>query len=229
MRNSFWIALDLVRDAAASGAFLAMALFLGCWLPLQAGMLDGLTGGLMLAPSMRRSLVMNASWPVLAMVGIQAHVFLPRRISRELEPLAALPVTDFQIALGLSLPVLAAAILSAPLTFILNEAGYRVAAGRFSAGLEAQLAELWLGTLAAGLILGAAALDGCLRGRGQAGFSARVAAGYCVLALVDALIFVLRLLAMSTLVLPALCAAIVLGLLASWMTARRLDRELLVL
>jgi len=56
-----------------------------------------------------------------------------------------------------------------------------------------------------------------------------VAAGYCVLALVDALIFVLRLLAMSTLVLPALCAAIVLGLLASWMTARRLDRELLVL
>ena len=235
MRRGLWIAIDLARDARASGAFVMLSIFLALWLPLQAGMMDGLAARLpaldRIAGSLpvRRSLMMNASWPALAMTGLHAHVFFPRRRSREHEPLLAAPISDLDLALGLSLPMMAVMVLAPFWSLVLNMAGYRLAAGRLPADLPAELARLALCTLAATLVLTAAVLRACFRATTQGGFTARVLAGYAVLAGIDLAAGALSFAGRSWMVPPLLGLACAAAAGAAWLAVCRLDRERLIL
>ena len=228
MKRAFWIAVDLTRDALASVSFVFLTVFLGLWLPFQAGLLDGGISRLITAPGMRHSLVMNASWPSLAVLGLHAHVFFPRRLKRELEPMLAAPVADGEIVLGLALPVLAVMAIVPPLTFALNMLGYRLTAGCLPSGLGAELARLWLAMPVACLWLSAFSIDAAFRSTDQGSYLLRVAAGYLVLSALDAILFTLSFTGFPRLVVPAMALALAGGAAALWIVGLRVDRECLV-
>jgi hypothetical protein len=228
MKRSLWIAADLLEDAMATGAFWSVGAFLGLWLPLQAGLIDGLASRGFPLFALRHSMTLNASWPVLAVLGLHAHVFLPRRIRRELEPLLLTPIDDLDLVAGLSLPMLGVMLAAPPLTFGLNMAGFRFAAGRLPAEMPTEFGMLCLGTQVACLWLTAASVDASLRATTQAGYMARLLAGYALVGVLDAAFLVLRLTGYPRLQVPAMCLAMAGGAVVLGLVSRRVDRELLI-
>lgn len=228
MTRAFWIAADLIKDAAASGSFLGLVVFLGLWLPFQAGLIDGLNARAGQVPALRHSIVMNASWPALAILGVHAQVFFPRRFRRELEPLLAAPVTDLEIVVGLSLPVLIVMAGSPPVTFVLNRLGLRLAADALPDEMSGQFCQLWLATQVACLWLTAFGLDASFKARTQGAYVIRATIGYLVLAGVDAVLFTLRLTGHARLEAPVMAAALASGAGALCLVSLRLDREDLI-
>jgi hypothetical protein len=228
VKRSLWIAADLLKDAAASGAFWSVGAFLGMWLPLQAGLIDGLVSRGFPLFGLRHSMTLNACWPALAVLGLHAHVFLPRRIRRELEPLLLTPVDDRDLVAGLSLPMVGVMLAAPPIAFCLNMAGFRFAAGHLPEGMPREFGMLCLSTQVACLWLTAASVDASLRSTTQAGYMARLLAGYAFVGVLDAAFLALRLTGYPRLQVPLMCLAMAGGAGVLGLVSRRVDRELLI-
>jgi uncharacterized membrane protein len=94
--------------------------------------------------------------------------------------------------------------------------------------MAAELGLLFLATQVAGLWLTAASLDGLFQSSTQAGYAARLLAGYLVVGLLDAAFASLRLAGLPHLVAPAMGLAMAGGAAAFWIVSLRLDREFLI-
>ncbi len=231
MKKAFWIALDLCADPPPRSLILISAGMMLVFLPFQMAFVDGSIARTSLAhvmPPLRQTLGAHGAWPGVAGVMLAQGTVFARRQRRELEPLAAAPVSSLQLVAGYALPSLALCLAGPAVMFPLTMLGYRVLGGAFPPHPARELVMSWLLVMTAGAWVTAAGIHAALYARHVQSMLLRTSLGYLALVVIDGLVAALRAMTLDGLVVPLLVVAFGAGVALLWGVARSLDRERLI-